>query len=432
MTTMAVVALTWVAATEVRESLRAEKDGSLQGPPRFFVDLETADESELRLLPNVGVKTARAWREALDKGAVDRRGTVSELRACLMSGQFALVNWRRIWSNRMIVISKTLPAHIRSVESVLESLNLHSPSRQTARMSSLISGPVGFELDESIPTGWRSTSSHRTTGRRATSRAAQSSTVGGNWIWQDVYDGQRHTIGATTTLVLSHNKTLAAQLYSEFREFFPRNAVHYFVSYYDYYQPEAYIPQRDIYIEKDARSMKRSIDCDWRRRAHWSRAGRDYRSQCFLYLRFGFAQGLQADGGSVRVGMSIERDRWLLKLVDIQYERNDVAFERSDFACGETRSRSGRVMKSSLIRIEMWGDEIERISMINPTSGQTLAPMEEVYIYPAKHFVTSEERLKAALIEIQKELDDQLAKFKSEGKLLEAQRLNAGSALTWR
>ncbi len=235
------------------------------------------------------------------------------------------------------------------------------------------------------------------------------------------------------TLVLSHNKTLAAQLYSEFREFFPRNAVHYFVSYYDYYQPEAYIPQRDFYIEKDA-SINEEID---RLRlastsALVSRRGRDYRSQCFLYLRFGFAKDYKRMVVPFRVGMSIERDRWLLKLVDIQYERNDVAFERSDFACGETRSRFWPSYEEFAYRIEMWGDEIERISMINPTSGQTLAPMEEVYIYPAKHFVTSEERLKAALIEIQKELDDQLAKFKSEGKLLEAQRLNARSALTWR
>lgn len=228
------------------------------------------------------------------------------------------------------------------------------------------------------------------------------------------------------TLVLSHNKTLAAQLYSEFREFFPRNAVHYFVSYYDYYQPEAYIPQRDIYIEKDA-SINEEID---RLRLAATSAlvsRRDVVIIASVSCIYGLGSPADYKRMTVpfRVGATIDRDEWLLKLIDIQYERNDVAFERSRFRVRGDSLEIWPSYEEFAYRIEMWGDEIERISIINPISGQSLSNLQEVYLYPAKHFVTPEERLHSAILEIRKELDSQLAKFKDEGKLLEAQRLNA-------
>ncbi len=228
------------------------------------------------------------------------------------------------------------------------------------------------------------------------------------------------------TLVLSHNKTLAAQLYSEFREFFPRNAVHYFVSYYDYYQPEAYIPQRDIYIEKDA-SINEEID---RLRLAATSAlvsRRDVVIIASVSCIYGLGSPADYKRMTVpfRVGATIDRDEWLLKLIDIQYERNDVAFERSRFRVRGDSLEIWPSYEEFAYRIEMWGDEIERISIINPVSGQSLSNLQEVYLYPAKHFVTPEERLQSAIGEIRKELDSQLAKFKDEGKLLEAQRLNA-------
>jgi excinuclease ABC subunit B len=228
------------------------------------------------------------------------------------------------------------------------------------------------------------------------------------------------------TLVLSHNKTLAAQLYSEFREFFPRNAVHYFVSYYDYYQPEAYIPQRDIYIEKDA-SINEEID----RLRLAATSALVSRRDVVIVASVSCIYGLGSPSDykkmlvPFRVGATIDRDEWLLKLIDIQYERNDVAFERSRFRVRGDSMEIWPSYEEFAYRIEMWGDEIERISIINPVSGQSLSNLQEIYIYPAKHFVTPEERLHSAIQEIRKELDDQLVKFKSEGKLLEAQRLNA-------
>ncbi len=228
------------------------------------------------------------------------------------------------------------------------------------------------------------------------------------------------------TLVLSHNKTLAAQLYSEFREFFPRNAVHYFVSYYDYYQPEAYIPQRDIYIEKDA-SINEEID----RLRLAATSALVSRRDVVIIASVSCIYGLGSPSDykkmmvPFRVGANIDRDEWLLKLIDIQYERNDVAFERSRFRVRGDSMEIWPSYEEFAYRIEMWGDEIERISIINPVSGQSLSNLQEIYIYPAKHFVTPEERLHSAIQEIRKELDDQLVKFKNEGKLLEAQRLNA-------
>jgi excinuclease ABC subunit B len=228
------------------------------------------------------------------------------------------------------------------------------------------------------------------------------------------------------TLVLSHNKTLAAQLYSEFKEFFPRNSVHYFVSYYDYYQPEAYIPQRDIYIEKDA-SINEEID----RLRLASTSALVSRHDCIIIASVSCIYGLGSPEEykrmvvPIRVGDTANREDMLLRLIDIQYERNDIAFERSKFRIRGDTMELWPSYEEFAYRIESWGDEIEQISIINPTSGEVISRLNEVYIYPAKHFVTSEERIANAIHVIRQELDSQLEKFKSEGKLLEAQRLNA-------
>ena len=228
------------------------------------------------------------------------------------------------------------------------------------------------------------------------------------------------------TLVLSHNKTLAAQLYSEFKEFFPSNAVHYFVSYYDYYQPEAYIPQRDIYIEKDA-SINEEID----RLRLASTSVLVSRSDVIIVASVSCIYGLGSPEDyrkmmvDLRVGQSIQRDDILLRLVDIQYERNDVEFQRSKFRIRGDSMEIWPSYEEFAYRVEMWGDEIEQISIINPLTGEVVSKLKEIYIYPAKHFVTPEDRIQYAVREIRKELDEQLAKFQAEGKILEAQRLNA-------
>lgn len=228
------------------------------------------------------------------------------------------------------------------------------------------------------------------------------------------------------TLVLSHNKTLAAQLYSEFKEFFPLNAVHYFVSYYDYYQPEAYIPQRDIYIEKDA-SINEEID----RLRLASTSALVSRSDVIIIASVSCIYGLGSPEDyrkmmvDLRVGQSIQRDDLLLRLVDIQYERNDIDFQRSKFRIRGDSMELWPSYEEFAYRIEMWGDDIEQISIINPLTGEVISKLNEIYIYPAKHFVTPDERLASAIHEIRNELETQLEKFKSEGKLLEAQRLNA-------
>jgi excinuclease ABC subunit B len=228
------------------------------------------------------------------------------------------------------------------------------------------------------------------------------------------------------TLVLSHNKTLAAQLYSEFREFFPRNAVHYFVSYYDYYQPEAYIPQRDVYIEKDA-SINEEID----RLRLASTSALVSRRDCIIVSSVSCIYGLGSPEDyrrmvvAMRCGDSIEREGLLLRLIDIQYERNDIAFERSKFRVRGDTMELWPSYEEFAYRFEFWGDELEQISIINPTSGEVISRLNEVYIYPAKHFVTSEDRIQGAIKVIRKELEEQLAKFQGEGKILEAQRLNA-------
>jgi excinuclease ABC subunit B len=229
-----------------------------------------------------------------------------------------------------------------------------------------------------------------------------------------------------STLVLSHNKTLAAQLYSEFKEFFPHNAVHYFVSYYDYYQPEAYIPQRDIYIEKDA-SINQEID----RLRLAATSALVSRKDVIIVASVSCIYGLGSPDDykammiSLRRGMSVDRDAVLMKLVDVQYERSDVEFARSKFRVRGDCVELWPSYEEFALRIEFWGDEVEKLSIINPISGETIRQEEELFIYPAKHFVMPEERIAAAIDAIKQELEDRLEQLKNAGKLLEAQRLNA-------
>jgi excinuclease ABC subunit B len=228
------------------------------------------------------------------------------------------------------------------------------------------------------------------------------------------------------TLVLAHNKTLAAQLYAEFKEFFPHNAVTYFVSYYDYYQPEAYIPQRDIYIEKDA-SINEEID----RLRLLATSALVSRRDVIVVASVSCIYGLGSPKDylemmvPLRVGETIDRERLLLKLVDIQYDRNDVEFQRSKFRVRGDVIEVWPAYEEFAYRIELWGDEVERLSIIDPLTGESSKSLQDVYIYPAKHFVLPQSRIDAALDEIETELAQQLAKFQREGKLLEAQRLAA-------
>ncbi len=228
------------------------------------------------------------------------------------------------------------------------------------------------------------------------------------------------------TLVLSHNKTLAAQLYSEFKDFFPQNAVHYFVSYYDYYQPEAYIPQRDIYIEKDA-SINQEID-RLRLAATSSLVSRRdviiVASVSCIY-GLGSPEDYKAMVIDLRRGQTVDRDLVLRKLVDVQYERNDIEFARAKFRVRGDCVEIWPSYEEFAVRVEFWGDEIEQLSLINPTSGETIRQEDELFIYPAKHFVMPEERIHQAIDAIKQELEERLEQLKSAGKLLEAQRLNA-------
>src|SRR5262245_49839587 len=218
-------------------------------------------------------------------------------------------------------------------------------------------------------------------------------------------------------LVLSHNKTLAAQLYKEFRGFFPRNAVHYFVSYYDYYQPEAYIPQRDIYIEKDA-LINENID-RLRLAATSSLVSReDVVIVASVSCIYGLGSPSDYKAMMVRVvkGETVDRDNLLLRLVDIQYQRNDTAFERGKFRVRGDVIEVWPASEEYGFRIELFGDEVDALAIINPTSGETLRLLEELYIYPAKHFVTPEERIRSAVDGIQGELEERLVQFRKEGK----------------
>jgi excinuclease ABC subunit B len=237
-----------------------------------------------------------------------------------------------------------------------------------------------------------------------------------------------HVIAALNrpTLVLAHNKTLAAQLYKEFRSFFPRNAVHYFISYYDYYQPEAYIPQRDIYIEKDA-LVNENID----RLRLAATSALVSRQDVIIVASVSCIYGLGSPSDYKRMmvrlvpGETVVRDEVLLRLVDIQYKRNDVAFERGTFRVRGDVIEVWPASEEYAMRIELFGDEVEALSLINPIAGETLRHEEELYIYPAKHFVTPEERIRTAVEGIREELEQRLVELRSQGKLVESQRLAA-------
>ena len=227
------------------------------------------------------------------------------------------------------------------------------------------------------------------------------------------------------TLVLAHNKTLAAQLCAEFKEFFPNNAVEYFVSYYDYYQPEAYIPHTDTFIEKDS-SVNEEID----RLRLSATASLLERRDVIVVSSVSCIYGLGEpdDYGkmmiSLRVGAQLERDELLKKLVSIRYERNDIAFERNMFRVrGDTVEVWPAYWKDTAIRVEFFGDEIDRISEINVVTGSPIRRLNNIPIWPANHYVTPKEKLDAAVQEIYKEMEERVALFESENKLIEAQRI---------
>ncbi|MFD1416963.1 excinuclease ABC subunit UvrB [Oceanobacillus jeddahense] len=227
------------------------------------------------------------------------------------------------------------------------------------------------------------------------------------------------------TLVIAHNKTLAGQLYSEFKEFFPNNAVEYFVSYYDYYQPEAYVPSTDTFIEKDA-SINDEID----KLRHSATSALFERSDVLIVASVSCIYGLgnpeeyKSQVLSLRLGMEKERDQLLRELVDIQYARNDINFQRGTF---RVRGDSVEIIPASheehCIRVEFFGDEIDRIREVDALTGEIIGDREHVAIFPASHFVTREEKMKIAIKNIEKELEERLKELNDAGKLLEAQRL---------
>src|SRR5258708_5489052 len=228
------------------------------------------------------------------------------------------------------------------------------------------------------------------------------------------------------TLVMSHNKTLAAQLYGELKSLFPHNAVEYFISYYDYYQPEAYVPTTDTYIEKDA-SINEDID-RLRLRATSSLMEReDVIIVATVSAIYGLGDPVQYREQMVTLtkGQKIPRDEILRSLVRIQYGRNDVAFERGTFRVRGDTVEIFPAYEEQGLRVEMWGNEVERISKINVLTGETIAALEQAAIYPAKHFVTNRPTLERAIGLIRAELVERLAELKAAGKLLEAQRLES-------
>ncbi|GGB00210.1 excinuclease ABC subunit UvrB [Macrococcus hajekii] len=227
------------------------------------------------------------------------------------------------------------------------------------------------------------------------------------------------------TLIIAHNKTLAGQLYSEFKEFFPDNRVEYFVSYYDYYQPEAYVPSTDTFIEKDA-SINDEID----KLRHSATSALFERNDVIIIASVSCIYGLGNPEEykdmvvSMRTGMELDRNALLRKLVDIQYTRNDIDFQRGTFRVrGDVVEIFPASRDEQCVRVEFFGDEIERIREINYLTGEVLKEREHFAIFPASHFVTREEKMKVAIERIEKELEEQLKVFRTENKLLEAQRL---------
>ncbi|MDP4092362.1 MAG: DEAD/DEAH box helicase family protein, partial [Bacillota bacterium] len=227
------------------------------------------------------------------------------------------------------------------------------------------------------------------------------------------------------TLVIAHNKTLAAQLCSEFKEFFPDNAVEYFVSYYDYYQPEAYIPSTDTYIEKDS-SINEEID----RLRHSATASLFERRDVIIVASVSCIYGLGDPEDytelmlSLRPGMHKDRDDVIRKLVDIQYERNEVDFKRGKFRVrGDVLEIFPSNTSEKAVRVEFFGDEIERITEVDYLTGEILGNMSHAAIFPASHYATTRGKMEKALVTIEKELDERLKELKEQGKLVEAQRL---------
>jgi excinuclease ABC subunit B len=227
------------------------------------------------------------------------------------------------------------------------------------------------------------------------------------------------------TLVIAHNKTLAGQLYSEFKEFFPNNAVEYFVSYYDYYQPEAYVPQTDTFIEKDA-SINDEID----KLRHSATSSLFERNDVIIIASVSCIYGLGNPDEyrdmvvSLRTGMEIERNKLLHRLVDVQYERNDIDFKRGTFRVrGDVVEIFPVSRDEHCMRVEFFGDEIDRIREVDALTGEIIGERDHVAIFPASHFVTREEKMKVAIENIEKELEERLEVLRAEEKLLEAQRL---------
>ncbi|MFA7099615.1 MAG: DEAD/DEAH box helicase family protein, partial [Eubacteriales bacterium] len=226
-------------------------------------------------------------------------------------------------------------------------------------------------------------------------------------------------------LVLAHNKTLAAQLCSEFKEFFPDNAVEYFVSYYDYYQPEAYVPGKDIYIEKDS-SINKEID----RLRHSATSALFERNDVVIVSSVSCIYSLgdpaeyRSQVVSFRPGMVISRSEAIKKLVSVQYTRSDIDFTRNTFRVrGDTLEIFPSNTETEAVRVEFWGDEIERISTINIVTGEAVARLQHIAIYPASHYVTSEDLRERALLEIEAEKGERAAWFEEQGKYVEAQRI---------
>ena len=227
------------------------------------------------------------------------------------------------------------------------------------------------------------------------------------------------------TLVISHNKTLAAQLHGEFKEFFPENAVEYFVSYYDYYQPEAYVPSTDTYIEKDSQ-INDEID----KLRHSATAALAERRDVIIVASVSCIYGLgspidyETQTLSLRPGMEKSRQDILRRLVDIQYSRNDLAFERGSFRARGDVIDIYPAGGESAVRVELFGDEVESIKEMNPVTGEITGSRDHILIFPASHYVTSPEKMEHAIKTIDEELEERVQWFKDRGKLLEAQRID--------
>ena len=228
------------------------------------------------------------------------------------------------------------------------------------------------------------------------------------------------------TLVIAHNKTLAAQLATEFKEFFPNNAVEYFVSYYDYYQPEAYIPRTDLYIEKDA-DVNEELDKLRHAATRALLTRRDVLIVASVSCIFGLGspEEYQSFMAYIRKGETRSPAKLARQLIDMQYERNDFDLARGRFRIRGDTMEILPAYEEVGIRIEFWGDEVERIVQLDPLTGEMLAERDDIEIYPAKHFVTSQEKLLDAMGRIETELAEQLVTLNGQGKLLEAQRLES-------